>query len=652
MTLNHEEIALLKFLLNKFKYKGIPKKTTKGLRQVMSLIGACSPVKFFFVFPVIMLFFIEAVNKASLFKAVIWPFGSPSEFIVNYIIILCIYSFFTALLGKINWSAPVFFVFLAILSLISSYKEAVLGQPLFPWDIYMVKLVINLLPILYSSLNILNIILVLFSIGIVVALSIYVKKSTMPIRIRIVSGIVSASLLVSLAVSPSITYIFLPKIGINNMDWVQIENYDKNGFCLAFIINIKNILIKKPENYNEKTLLNSFETISASTPASSIGSTSLIDKSIKPNLIIIMSESFWDPTLMKNVSFSSDPIPNFRRLSSQYSSGYLLSPSYGGGTSNVEFEMLTGNSMSFLPDGSNPYQQYIYKSIPSLASVLASNGYESIALHTYFKWFFNRDKVYPMLGFDKFIGLEDLVTLKNKGFYVSDEEIPGLIIKEYKKAKKPVFMFTITMQNHGPYDIKRYKQPFDITVSGGNLSEKSLSILQDYTQGVHDADNSLKAVTDYFSKVKEPTVVAFFGDHLPLLGNNFSVYREAGYIGSDKLGWSREEYKKMYSPPVVIWTNYEHDRQDIKTIGASFFSEYLVDFIGMQKPPYFKFLKQVRSALPGDTKYLKIASDNTLYDGRDLPADLKILENTYWLSEYDTLFGKNYLEKYLYNKKK
>ena len=652
MATNHEECALLKNLLNKFIYKTIPPKILKGLGKATTLIGEISPVKFLFIFPAIMLFLIEVVNKASLFKAVIWPFGSPSEFIVNYIIILCLYSLFSALLGKINWSAPVFFAFLAILSLISSYKKAMLGQPLFPWDIYMVKLVFNLLPILYRSVNIFNILLVLVSIGIVMALSIYVKKAYMPIRIRIISGILSAFFLVSLAASPHMTYIFLPKFGISNMDWVQLENYDKNGFCLAFIMNIKNTLINKPENYNEKTVLNSFETITSTKPVSSLSNTSNVDKSVKPNLIIIMSEAFWDPTLMKNVSFSSDPIPTFRKLSSEYSSGHLLSPSYGGGTSNVEFEILTGNSMSFLPDGSNPYQQYIYKSTPSLASVLASNGYESIGLHTYFKWFFNRDKVYPLLGFDKFIGLEDLVRPKNKGPYVSDEEIPKIIIKEYEKAKKPVFMFTITMQNHGPYDIKRYNQPFDVTVSSGNLSKQSLSILQDYTQGIHDADNSLKTVVDYFSKIKEPTVVVFFGDHLPLLGNDFSVYKELGYIASDKIGWSREEYKKMYSPPVVIWTNYKQSRQDIQTIGASFFSEYLFDFIGMQKPPYFEFLKQIRKVLPGDTKYLKIASGNTLYDGLNLPPNLKNLENTYWLFQYDMMFGKNYLKKYLFNENK
>lgn len=643
---------MLKTVFNNLFFK--KNSLNKGKLQeanFFSFLKKLPPVAFFFAFPVLMLFIIELINKRNFIYTLFWPFGSPVECFINYIIILCIFCIFTALLGKMNWSASISFAFVAVLSLISSYKETMLGEPLFPWDIYMANLVINLLPYLYKSLNILNLLFVLISFGVVLVIALYVKKNTMPIRIRIVSGILSIFLLSSFSINPYMSYIFLPKIGVSNMDWVQMENYDKNGFVLAFIMNIKNILIKKPENYNKNTLLTSIETISAAQTVSKNSSIPSSEKPIKPNVIMIMSESFWNPTLIKNISFSSDPIPTFRKLSSEYSSGNILSPSFGGGTSNVEFEILTGNSVSFLPDGSNPYQQYIYKPTPSLASIFSQNGYESIAIHSYFKWFFNRDIVYNLLGFKKFIGIDDFVNPTKKGFYISDKDFSKKIISEYKKAKNPVFIYAISMQNHGPYDPKRYTEPFDITVSTKNLSEKSLSILQDYTQGLYDADKSLKEVVNYFSKVKEPTIVVFFGDHLPLLGNDFSVYRESGYVSSDKTHWTNEEYKKMYSPPVVVWTNYKHARQDIQTLGASYLGEYLLDFIGIPNPPYFEFLKQLRKALPGETKYLKIASDNTLYNGTNLPEKLKSLENTYWLLEYDLLFGKGYLKDILFNAK-
>lgn len=605
-------------------------------------------ISFFLLFPLLILFIVEFINKRWFLATLIWPFFSPVEFIVNYILVLCFFVFFSAIFGKTNVSAPVTFAFLVILSLISSYKESILGEPLFPWDIYMVKLVLNLLPYVYKSLNLINIAFFLLSIGVIFALSIYVKKYILPIWMRLIASILCSALIVTFAASPYIANILFPKIGVKNMDWVQMDNYDKNGFTLAFIMNIKNILIKKPEKYTKNNIIKSVQAVNLTNPINDIDTSPNKDKSIKPNVIVIMSEAFWDPTLLENVSFSTDPLPTFRKLRSEFSSGYLLSPTFGGGTSNVEFEFLTGNSMNFLPDGCNPYQQYINKPIPSLASIFSGNGYASVAIHSYHKWFFNRDKVYPLIGFNKFISAEDFIKPQSRGFYISDQEIPKMIISEHKKAKKPVFIFTITMQNHGPYDIKRYAQPFNVKVSGRNVSEQNLSILQDYTQGVYDADKSLKTVINYFSTVKEPTVVVFFGDHLPLLGNDFSVYKECGYISPDKIQWTKQEYKKMYSTPLVIWTNYPHEKKDIQTLDASFLGEYLLDFINIPEPLYFKFLKDMRKELPGNMKYLKIASDNSLYNNSDLPPELNSLESTYWLFQYDLLFGKGYAEKLLF----
>ena len=137
----------------------------------------------------------------------------------------------------------------------------------------------------------------------------------------------------------------------------------------------------------------------------------------KPNVIFVMSEAFWDPTLLTNVTFSEDPVPTIHRLQKESSTGYLLSPQFGGGTSNVEFEVLTGNSMSFLPGGSIPYQQYISKPIPSLASYFADQGYKSMGIHSYEGWFWDRNKVYKELGFESFKSSEHFVNPGNEGLF-------------------------------------------------------------------------------------------------------------------------------------------------------------------------------------------------------------------------------------------
>ncbi len=118
---------------------------------------------------------------------------------------------------------------------------------------------------------------------------------------------------------------------------------------------------------------------------------------VKPNVIVVLSEAFWDPTVIKGVEFSRDPIPFFHKLQQTGTSGTMLSPQYGGGTANVEFEVLTGNSMRFLPQGSIAYNQFLTNEVDSLASIYARQGYTSTAISPFYNWYFNSNKIYQVL---------------------------------------------------------------------------------------------------------------------------------------------------------------------------------------------------------------------------------------------------------------
>jgi phosphoglycerol transferase MdoB-like AlkP superfamily enzyme len=151
----------------------------------------------------------------------------------------------------------------------------------------------------------------------------------------------------------------------------------------------------------------------------------------QPNVVLILSESFWDVPQMKNVRFDPDPIPNFRSISSTFGGGRLISPTFGGKTALVEFEILTGNSMALLPKGSVPYQQYLKNPIPSVVWEFKKNGYETVAVHTYEKTFFNRANAYPLLGFDAFIGKEDLSHPKYRGRSFLTKRLPTKSSRDY-----------------------------------------------------------------------------------------------------------------------------------------------------------------------------------------------------------------------------
>lgn len=593
----------------------------------------------YLIFPLALLLIVELFNKQSIIKTLYWLVTSPVEFILNYLLILAIFLLLLVIMGRVYLSAPASIIIMTLLSLVSAHKTFLLGEPLLPWDFLMFKQAVNLLPNIYNGIGILNLFIIALSIILITLVFAITKKYRIRFRYRFVLGVSAALLLGGLSFSPQMIYITLPKIGVSNMDWMQYENYQKNGMALAFMMNVKNIVIPKPEGYSKESVDTAIEAVKRLETEP--------NKDFKyPNVIMIMSEAFWDPTVLNGVSFSEDPIPNIHSLMNKYTSGYILSPSYGGGTSNVEFEVLTGNSISYLPDGSNPYQQYINKPMPSLASIFAEKGYSSVALHTYNKWFFNRNNVYNYFGFQKFVGLEDLKNPKYKGFYVSDDEFSKMIIQEHKNSDKPLFAYAISMQNHGPYEPKRYKNT-DITIKADNISEESKSILEEYAQGIHDADASFKKITDYFKNVKEPTVVVFFGDHLPMLGNNFSVYKETGFVKTQNENWTPEEYKDLHATPLLIWTNYPSEKKNLGVLGSTcYLGSYLMDYINMDKPLYYQFLNDEWNNMPGNLKYLKIDANNNLYS--QTPSGLKSYENTKWLLEYDMMFGKGYAANQLF----
>lgn len=165
--------------------------------------------------------------------------------------------------------------------------------------------------------------------------------------------------------------------------------------------------------------------------------------------------------------------------------------------------------MNLLPAGSIAYQQYVKRETPSLASILSAEGYRSIAIHTYFKWFWDRENVYKHMGFDHFTSVTEMPDAQNKGFYVADNEITKEIIKEVEGNEEPVFIYAVTMQNHGSYYDHRYE---DTTLQvSGDYSEETTTMLNTYVTGLVDADNELGSLVNYLIDLNEPTIVVFFG---------------------------------------------------------------------------------------------------------------------------------------------
>lgn len=585
----------------------------------------------FAVMALILAFAIEIIFRNSFMDAWNWFLKSPQIFFTNFILVFLFMLLLYSVSGCIYISSSISYFVLLVLSLASYYKEKFLGDPIFPWDLMLKKEGMNIFPLLKQETGfVILIVIILASISIIL-FRFFLPRLNTKVYYRIIIGLIAFSVLFTVSfIKPERVQCFLSNAGMGEMNWKQDESYKRNGIILSFLRNIKNIAISVPQNYSKKNVLAVVNEIDFTEPNKS-------GEVKNPNIIFVMSEAFWDPTLISSVSFSSDPIPTFRKLQKEYTSGYVLSPQYGGLTANVEFEVLTGNSTSFLPSGSVPYQQFINEPVLSLASVLKEQGYFAAAVHSYLGWFWNRNTVYKYMGFDTFISSECMRKAKRKGGYIADSEVTKEIINQIKGSKQPAFIYAVTMQNHGPYHLKRYDLT-EIKVKG-EISEKSKNILETYAQGLKDADVALKTLIDSVYDSGEPTMIVFFGDHLPSLGDDYSVYTETGFISSSKHSeWTLDEYKKMRSVPIVIWSNFKQEKQTIKNMSDSFLGVYVLKMAGKGIPSYFRYVDKVYNILPGFLKELKIDSKGELHPGDD--KDYKKLTDEYWLIEYDRLFGK------------
>ena len=255
-----------------------------------------------------------------------------------------------------------------------------------------------------------------------------------------------------------------------------------------------------------------------------------------------------------------------------------------------------------------------------------------------------------MLGFDRFVSSENMPDAETKGAYISDNAFADYIISEYNQAQKPVFMYNISMQNHWPYTTKNYYKKYDITVKSSiDLDSDSITALQNYTQGAHDADASLKKITDYFETVKEPTVIIFLGDHLPSLTDDLGVYKKLGYVDkslSNPHGYVADnatdemvlQNKKIMETPYLIWTNYNIGQEKGMTVSSNYLGIYALSEIGLELPPFYNFLLEYSRKLPINSYFLSITQNGMPFIGT--PSTYDNYENAYMQVQNDMLLGK------------
>ena len=436
------------------------------------------------------------------------------------------------------------------------------------------------------------------------------KRDRLPLPVGIVAWV--------FCIGYSFAFFFtgmLPALGIYTQQWVT----QANGFLLNFTVALRYSSVDKPDDYSHDLvlkLMDEYPSVEGDP-----------DRTEPINIIVVMNESFSDLTIFDKLEVSQDPTPFLHSLSENTIKGWMYSPVTGGGTASVEFEYLTGFATIFQPPHTVAYQLYTKEGMPSLASLLGVNGYESTAFHPYKSSGWNRPIVYSNMRFDNQLYQEDVDNAYLIRNYISDQSDYETIFQITDAEQgDPQFIFNVTMQNHSSYAQGWNNLEKTVTVSD-ELRQADYSSEQ-YLSLVLESDQALEQLVAHYEQSSEPTMIVFFGDHQPPLKNAFY---EVLY-GKPLSERTTEEVMQQYQVPFFIWTNYDIEEQEGLVISPNYLGVLTAQMAGMPLTGFMNFLSQLYEEMPAITPVGIVTADGEYLEREELNE-----EQQQWLETYETL---------------
>lgn len=421
--------------------------------------------------------------------------------------------------------------------------------------------------------------------------------------------------------------VILNSMNVITETWEQKGSY-QNGYILNFLLEIRDSFVSEPDGYSQ-------EAVEALEKEYSKTNNSHSQADVKtPTIIAIMSESYADLNVVGELKTNIPVTPFMDSLKENTLRGYALSSVYGAKTPNSEWEFLTGNSMAFLPDGSVVYQQYIDDAPSTLVGTLKQNDYTCVAMHPYYETGWNRNTIYPQMGFDETYFMDDFDQTNIIREYIKDEELFDKVIERYEKkaSDENLFIMGITMQNHGGFG-----EPYD------NFDQEVYKIGRSYTDAnqylslLHESDKALEKLIKYFQEQDEPVEIVFFGDHQPGLYSEFiKILNNKGVSGL-----TTNELENLYTVPFFIWTNYETEAKEVGTTSLNYLSTLTLMRANIELPPYNQFLADMMEVIPAINSrgYYSKMREGYVHIDEALGEEAKWI-NKYNILEYNCMFEK------------
>mgnify|MGYP000046075143 FL=1 len=478
---------------------------------------------------------------------------------------------------------------------------------------------------------------------------------------RIIAAVLSIALLASYTCNLNIpgawSYVLATNLGYKPVPWNTYEDATSNGPATTFESLVRVKAMEKPEGYSQKNM----ESIAQryAKEADNINS-SRTNNLTDSTVIMILSESFSDPTRVPGVSFSIDPMPNIRSIKDSTTSGLMLSPGYGGGTANIEYQSLTGMSLaSFNDQLISPYQQLVpnMKSAYSFNQIWneACHSTCSVAYHPYYKSFYLRDSNYKKFGFKFFRTLDSSPMISHQdhidnSIYVSDAASYQNVLDYLQQSTdQSQFIQLVTMQNHLPYSDWYVDNEFKDADISSDINDVERQQIDTYAKGVSHTDSATINFLNQLNELQKPTTVIFYGDHLP------GIYQTAAMEKRNQLALHESDY--------FIWSNAASSSSETKLSpeesnysSSNYFIASAAEHMNAKVSPFLALLTELHEEVPsmgrfastndswgsGSATYLN--SDGSIVKKKNLSQKARQLLKDYSLVQYDMTSGKNYLQ--------
>ena len=411
--------------------------------------------------------------------------------------------------------------------------------------------------------------------------------------------------------------------GVKTDVWDQTSVYRSSGAVAEFLRNTEFMEVEQPEDTAP-------ETVSAIVSGAKADPLPAVSTQ-HPNILAIMNESWADFEDFGNITLSESTMDYIKSLDNAVV-GHAYTSVFGAGTSTSEFEFLTGDSMAFLPSGSIPYQQYILGASDSLATLLKGYGYEARAFHPGEKTSWQRNIAYPRLGFDSFKCGDDMdVPQTDEHGYVSDDSDFRQVIWEFehKQEGTPLFLFNVTIQNHGAYTVEDY--PAEVTVED---APGAYPKAEQYLTLANKTDEAFRQLVEYFEQQTEPTIIVMFGDHQPSVEQEFL---DMAY-GVSEDGMTMEQYMDKFKVPFVIWANYPLTGEKPGITSLNFLAQYVLRDAGIQTSAFGSYLWNLTKTIPAMTFAGYFDSEGNAYSHLET-TEMTDLIRQYQTVQYNELFG-------------